>query len=74
MGYRANDVVQRVKALSTKTKDLSMIPRTHMMEGESDFLTLFSDLHTHALAHMYTQRHTHTHRYRHKAYRHTRTK
>lgn len=48
---RTGEITQQVKVLATKADSLSMIPRTHMVEGEPTFS---SDRHTHAVVHTHT--------------------
>lgn len=38
-----------VKVLATKLDDPSSIPRTHIVRVRTNSISLFSDLHTHAL-------------------------
>lgn len=48
----ANKMVQWVEAPAAKPKDLSLIPGSHILGGENQFLQIFSDFH---LTHTYIQ-------------------
>ena len=57
-------MAQQVRAFATMPAELSSIPRKHVVEGENQLLSVVSDLHMHALAHMHphsTRVHAHTH-------------
>lgn len=43
-------MVQKIKGLAAKLDDLSLLPGTHMMEGESQLYRLYSSLHTCTMA------------------------
>lgn len=47
---RAAGMFQWVKPLTPKCDDLSLIPRTHMVEGDNESFILSSDFHTYVMA------------------------
>ena len=48
-----SDIALRIKVLATMSHNLSVIPRTHMVEGENQCLQVVSDLYPYTLAHAY---------------------
>ena len=69
MNIRASEISQWVEMLTVKLGNLSLIPRTDLVEGENQLLqvvlclplTLHTRVHTHTHSRSHTHTHTHAH-------------